>query len=183
MAHVMEADISSCLADMGPSSPELAIPACRTETWQASQPGRRLGTSGAVHLGAFDMQHFVVYHNPDVMGYPAIDVEQLAIYTNKRRSDAVGGRVWLITGEGTPRKYRLRSTFIVESVGGSEKPGFKARVTGREGRLFHPMPLLNTEAWFPQFLRKQGNFAFGFQPINDPVVEEGLLGLLSPSAG
>lgn len=39
------------------------------------------------------MQHFVVYHNPDVMGYPVLDVERLAIYTKKQRSDAVGGRM------------------------------------------------------------------------------------------
>ena len=127
------------------------------------------------------MQHFVVYHNPDVMGYPALDVERLAINTNKRRVDAVGGRVWLVTGEGKPRVYRLRSTFIVLAVADSDKPEFGARVTGKEGHLFHPMPALNMEPWFPQFLKKQGNFAFGFQPINDSSVEDGLQRLLSAS--
>lgn len=128
------------------------------------------------------MQHFVVYHNPDVMGYPALDVERLAIYTNKRRADAAGKRVWLITGEGKPRQYKLRSTFIVEAVGTSDKPQFGARVTGKEGHLFHPMPTLNRESWFPLFLKKQGNFAFGFQPINDSVVEKGLQKLLVASS-
>lgn len=120
------------------------------------------------------MQHFVVYHNPDVMGYPVLDVERLAIYTNKRRNDAVGGRVWLITGEGKPRVYKLRSTFIVDSISSSDKSEFEARVTGKEGHLFHPMPVLNPEPWFRQFIEKQGNFAFGFQPINDATVEAGL---------
>lgn len=121
------------------------------------------------------MQHFVVYHNPDVMGYPALDVERLAIYTNKRRSDATGCRIWLITGEGKPRQYKLRSTFIVEAISPSDKPQFGARIIGKEGHLFHPMPVLNGEPWFAPFLKKQGNFAFGFQPINDGEVEAGLL--------
>ena len=127
------------------------------------------------------MQHFVVYHNPDVMGDPALDVDRLAIYTNKRRTDAAGSRVWLISGVGKPSKYQLRSTFIVETVGASDKPQFGARITGREGHLFHPMPTLNDEPWFGQFLKKQGNFAFGFQPINDSAVEDGLRKLLAAS--
>ena len=123
------------------------------------------------------MQHFVVYHNPDVMGYPVLDVERPAIYTKKQRSDAVGGRVWLITGEGRPRKFKLRSTFIVQAVEKSDRPGFTARITGKEGHLFHPMLAIDSEPWFPQFKKKQGNFAFGFQPINDAAVESGLLAL------
>lgn len=129
------------------------------------------------------MQNFVVYHNQDVMGYPVLDVERLAIYTNKRKNDAVGGRVWLITGEGKPRQYKLRSTFIVDAVTASDQPDFGARVTGKEGHLFHPMPSLNAAPWFDQFRKKQGNFAFGFQPINDFFVEEGLQTLLRRSVG
>ncbi|MFG5411438.1 hypothetical protein ABXN37_29095 [Piscinibacter sakaiensis] len=123
------------------------------------------------------MQHFVVYHNPDIMGYPIIDVERLAIYTNKQRNDAKGGRVWLITGEGKPRSFKLRLTFIVQAVERSDRPEFKARVTGKEGHLFHPMLAIDTTSWFPQLKKRQGNFAFGFQPVNDPVAESGLLAL------
>ena len=129
------------------------------------------------------MQHFVVYHNPAVMGYPVIDVARLAIYTNKKRADAVGGRVWLITGEGSPRIFKLRSTFIVQAVESSDKPEFAALVTGREGHLFLPMPSLNSLPWFAQLKKKQGNFAFGFQPINDPDVEAGLKALYVVPAG
>lgn len=96
------------------------------------------------------MPEYVVYHNPKVMGYNVLDVERLAIYTNKRPADAVGARVWLVTGEGSPRVFKLRSTFIVSGVGDSDKPEFKARIYGKEGHLFHPMPILNAEPWFPQ---------------------------------
>lgn len=86
--------------------------------------------------------------------------------------------VWLITGEGRPRKFTLRSTFIVQAVEKSDKPEFTARITGKEGHLFYPMLAIDSEPWFPQFKRKQGNFAFGFQPINDTTVKSGLLALL-----
>ena len=129
------------------------------------------------------MRNFVVYHNSDAMGYPAIDVGSLAIYTKKVRSDAVGGRIWLIAGEGRPRVYKLRATFIVDAVGVSDKIEFFAKVSGKEGHLFYPMPALNAASWFQQFRKKQGNFAFGFQPINDSTVEDGLQGLLSSSVG
>lgn len=128
------------------------------------------------------MRHFVVYHNPDVMCYPALDVGRLEIYTNKKRSDAVGGRVWLITDEGEPSKYLLRLSFLVESVDASDQAKFCARVTGKEGNLFHPMPALNGEPWFPQFIKRQGNLSFGFHPINDPLVEAGLQRFIAAAA-
>lgn len=120
------------------------------------------------------MSDYVVYHKPELMGLMAIDVDRLVIYTSKNAASAIGARVWLITGEGKPRAYRLRSTLIVSAVSASDRPGFASRVTGKDGRLLDPMPALNGEPWFKEFCRIQGNFAFGFQPINDPVVKAGL---------
>ena len=124
------------------------------------------------------MTDFVVYHKPEVMGYDAINVDNLAIYTNKSSTSAVGGRVWLLTGEGSPRIYRLRSTFLVSEIVPSDKAGFKTKIIGKDGRLLDPMPALNSEPWFKEFVQKQGNFAFGFQPINDTAAQAGLRAVL-----
>lgn len=124
------------------------------------------------------MTDFVVYHNPDVMGYPAIDVDRLAIYTDKKPGSIAGSRVWLLTGEGKPRTFRLRATFVVASVEPSDKPEFETKILGKAGELLDPMPILNEEPWFEAFKRNHGNFAFGFQPIGDPASVVGLKSVL-----
>lgn len=121
------------------------------------------------------MADFLVYHNPDKMGYPASDVTELSIVTNRSASGAKGARVWLVTGEGQPRVFKLRGYFIVDQVGRSDHPDFKIEVSGSAGRLFKRMPDLNDLDWFADFKRSQGNFAFGFQPIKDPRFVKGLL--------
>lgn len=108
---------------------------------------------------------YVVYHIFERMGYPAIEVGNLAIYTRKPATGAVGSRVWLITGTGRPRRYFLRATFIVSGVEVSDRPDFQTRLTGTDGQLFDPMPALHDAPWFPTFIRKQGRFAFGFSPV------------------
>jgi hypothetical protein len=124
------------------------------------------------------MYDYVVYHKAEKMGYPAIDINNLAIYTNKPTDGTVGSRIWLIAGEGNPRQYYLRATFLVGSVDKSDKPEFKSRVTGTDGQLLDPMPLLNKEAWLPSFVKQQGSFAFGFNRIKDNVVIESLRKIL-----
>jgi hypothetical protein len=122
---------------------------------------------------------FVVYHKPERMGYDAIEVDKLSIYTDKAPQNAAGGRVWLLTGEGSPRKYLLRAAFVIEQVGTSDKPDFRTCISGKAGHLFHPMPVLNDELWFSAFRKSQGNFAFGFQPIGRKDAVAGLTKLLS----
>lgn len=114
------------------------------------------------------MKDYLVYHKAEKMGYPALDIENLAIYTSKPTAGAVGGRVWLVAGEGAPRKYYLRATFLIGGVHASEKPGFRSRVVGTDGRLFDPMPRLDAEAWFPSFVEEHGRFALGFSEIKNP---------------
>jgi hypothetical protein len=121
---------------------------------------------------------FVVYHKPEVMGYQVIDVDKLAIYTNKTAANVVGHRVWLMTGEGKPRAYMLRAVFVADEVGISDKPAFKTRVSGKAGHLFHPMPQLDKQPWFVSFKKSQGNFAFGLAPITEPDAVDGLQRLL-----
>jgi hypothetical protein len=96
-----------------------------------------------------------------------------SIVTNKPATGAKGARVWLIT-RGKPKQFWLRGTFTVDSVGRSTHPKFKTEVSGKAGDLFKPMLRLDEEAWFDDFKNEQGNFAFGFQPINDPAVIKGL---------
>ena len=120
------------------------------------------------------MTDYVVYHKAEKMGYPALDIHNLAIYTKKSASSAIGSRVWLIAGEGKPRQYYLRAMFRIGKIESSDKPNFPYRVTGTDGQLFDPMPFLNKEIWFSDFLKEQGNFAFGFNPIRNSDAESGL---------
>ena len=120
------------------------------------------------------MTDYVAYHKAEVMGYDALDVAKLAIYTKKPALATIGSRVWLVAGEGSPRRYRLRATFLVKSIEPSDKPAFKSRVFGTEGQLLDPMPILNSEPWFPAFLKAQGRFAFGFNSIADSDAQAGL---------
>jgi hypothetical protein len=117
---------------------------------------------------------FLVYHNPDRMGFPASEVDVLSIVTNRSASGAKGARVWLVTGDGQPRAFSLRGYFVVDEVAKSTHPDFKIEVSGTAGELFDPMPRLDGEDWFPEFKRSQGNFAFGFQPIKDLRFVKGL---------
>ncbi len=126
------------------------------------------------------MKDFVVYHNAKRMGYPASDVDVLSIVTNKPASRAKGGRVWLVTG-GKPKQFWLRGIFAVDSVARSDHPKHKTAVSGSAGELFDPMLRLDEEPWFEGFKYSQGNFAFGFQPINDPEVIAGLLAVVARS--
>lgn len=125
------------------------------------------------------MQDYVVYHKAEVMGYKVIDVNNLAIYTNKPTSNVIGSRVWLIGGEGSPRKYKLRAMFIISAVEVSDKPEFKNKITGKAGQLLNPMPILNNEPWFSDFVEEQGRFAFGFNQIKNTIAIERLRAILS----
>ncbi len=120
------------------------------------------------------MNDYVVYHKAEKMGYPALDIDNLAIYTKKPTDGKNGSRIWLIAGEESPRKYYLRATFLIGNVEPSDKPKFISRLTGTDGQLLDPMPLLNSEAWFSEFVEEQGRFAFGFNKINNHEAKEGL---------
>ncbi|MEQ1773266.1 MAG: hypothetical protein ABL891_05715 [Burkholderiales bacterium] len=124
------------------------------------------------------MADYVVYHKAEKMGYPALDIHNLAIYTSKPTDGKKGNRIWVIAGEGSPRKYYLRATFLIGNVESSDKRDFTTRVTGTDGQLFDPMPLLNGEAWLPGFVEKQGRFAFGFNQIKNTATEDGLRAIL-----
>jgi hypothetical protein len=100
------------------------------------------------------MRDIVVYHNPDSMRFPATDVEEPEIVTNKPVSGtAIGGRIWLLTGEGEPRHFFLRGVFTITEIGAGDERGFRRRVSGTDARFFTPMIELTNEEWLPDFKR------------------------------
>lgn len=115
------------------------------------------------------------------MGYPALEVDNLSIYTKKSIIASEGDWIWLIAGEGSPREYYLRAVFKFHNSVPSEKPDFIHRVIGRCGQLFDPMPKLTKLPWFPALIKNQGNFAFGFSQISQNEVLLGLHAVLEES--
>ncbi len=108
------------------------------------------------------MKHFVQYHHVERMG-PASP--KLVIHTNKRVEGIAGHVVWLIAGQGQPRKYALAKAFVVDEVGPLVGEDFKHYVRGTTGRTFDPPIALDELPWFPGFLRSQANFSLGLKEI------------------
>jgi hypothetical protein len=87
----------------------------------------------------------------------------------------IGSRVWLITGEGTPRTYFLRSWFIVDAALPGTEHGFKTKLMGKKCQVYDPMVMLSEQGWFREFKRRQGNFGLGLQVITDRDARAGML--------
>jgi hypothetical protein len=120
------------------------------------------------------MKEYLVYHNPDVMGFELTNAREFSIVTNKKvGNDVRGSRIWLITGKGRPREFFLCNCFVVYRIGPGTRYGFKTRLSGKEGKSFGFMPL-NQENWLHDLKRSQGNFAFGFQRITQSRFINGL---------
>jgi hypothetical protein len=103
------------------------------------------------------------------MGFSVAASREPYFLTNKRVSrEAIGTRVWLLTGEGRPRRYYLRGTFTVHRLESGADEGFRTRVWGAGARFLSPMVEVTDAEWFDAFRRSQGSFAFGFQAIADP---------------
>jgi hypothetical protein len=128
------------------------------------------------------MNEFVVYHNPDSMGYTGKDVEDLGIYTSKTCKDVLGANIWIIAGEGRPRRYYLRAMFVASEIAASDNPNFKHVVRGKAGHFLYPMPRIDEQPWFPSFRKSQGNFAFGFSPTKVSVSIAGLRAVLKSAS-
>lgn len=121
------------------------------------------------------MKDYVVYHNPDVMRTPVtkIDPPFLAV-TNKKVADERGSRVWVLTGEGKPRTFFVRSYFFVDEIGSGAAYGFETKLSGTTGKVFAPMIRLDDLEWFDDFKLTQGNFSLGFNAITETRFIKGL---------
>jgi hypothetical protein len=121
------------------------------------------------------MGHYIVYHNPDVMGYPASDITNFSVVSNKPGgSDLPGSTIWLLTGEGTPRRYYVVQRFTADVIDSAEEQGFSTRVSSEAGERFTPMIRIDEEEWFRDFQRSQANFSLGLQRVTDDRFIRGL---------
>lgn len=68
--------------------------------------------------------------------------------TNSSVANAVGSRIWFISGIGSPKRYRLCSTFIADGSEPSPDFGKKHRLFGERGERVEPPVVLNSEALF-----------------------------------
>lgn len=120
------------------------------------------------------MDHYVVYHNQEAMGFDAGDLDGFGIITAKPVAKAFGGRVWVITGRGEPRRYSLVQTFVAEYAGPHDEHPDLNLVAASSGESFKPEIEIDGFDWFPDFRRSMGNFGLGFQRLKEPRFVEAL---------
>lgn len=113
------------------------------------------------------MRHYMQYHNTERMGYGCAEISTgpIGIVTQKRIPDVLGDVVWIICGEGKPRRYGLCARFIAQEIH-SEDEEPETAVRG-EGTLFTPDISLSDEPWFKNFLADYQNFSLGFREIKE----------------
>jgi hypothetical protein len=117
------------------------------------------------------VDHFVQYHNVDERGPLDTNEHPVFVTTAKRWPSLVGQRVWLISGEGTPKSYALCGSFVVKEVT-TPVPGSKdCRVYGGHERwLARPIPIDSEQDWFRSLRMRAGNFGLGLHPIVEPSI-------------
>jgi formylglycine-generating enzyme required for sulfatase activity/tetratricopeptide (TPR) repeat protein len=121
--------------------------------------------------GAHPADHFVCYHNVEAQGLSLAGKDLESIGTSKPVERLMGKTVWLVSGEGTPRRYDLTHRFVVDEAGPNpEGGGYFAR--GKQATVFRPPIPLNDKPWFRDFQRSQSNFSLGVQPIKEKYVAE-----------
>ena len=100
------------------------------------------------------------------MGYSCAGIEPnpLSIVTQKSVPDIRGEVVWILCGEGKPRRYGICARFIATSI--EAEPDGSTIVAGDGTLLKREIPL-NDEPWFKQFLSDYQNFSLGFREIKE----------------
>lgn len=120
------------------------------------------------------MDHYVQYRNPALVGGDCLQGigGPFAIGTNKGVVWRLPGhQVWLICGQGRPRRYFLRNYFIVDTVGEEQRDNlFRFYAQGQQGRWLQPPLPLDGLPWFYEFRRVQSNFSFGLNRMTEPFV-------------
>ena len=103
--------------------------------------------------------------------YPSSD-PTLGIVTNKTRGarPGIGDRIWLITGEGRPRRYSLCSWFDISEITDKRLGSFNIQLKGTHGRNLETFVSLGGKKWFPTLKRRCGNFGLGLMPIDDDEI-------------
>ncbi|WP_160061325.1 hypothetical protein [Psychromonas sp. L1A2] len=127
------------------------------------------------------MKHFIQYHKSWEEGNP-LSNPQPYVFTklNSMKESIVvdawenGGRVWLIhRTDPNSSDYYIAYTFEVADVDVSDK---HLEMFGEEGsiKVFNPPIVLSKtkQKWFSDFLKKNGNFAFGFKSLQSEFEKE-----------
>jgi hypothetical protein len=128
------------------------------------------------------MEHFVGYHNSDKErrfndGLPVPDGEPRRWDTNHRFKEATikGNRLWVIEGQGTPKRYSLVTTGVMMSITPVTRRGMR-HVAYQVDANVQPTNVTNLP-WCRR-LQEQRAFSHGMKKITDRQVIAGLESLL-----
>lgn len=110
------------------------------------------------------MKHYLVYHNESRWD---VVTNLQWIETNKRLDDAVGQRIWVLSGDKEKREYSLIATFLISKIEARPSRKRKYQIYGDHIQMFEPSIRIDTQDWFGEFQSYFGNFAFGLQRIRD----------------
>jgi len=132
------------------------------------------------------VSHYLVYHSAEKMGHSYRDDDETpsvgySIVTKKSAVNIPGNTIWVISGEGQPRDYRLEYWFDAIDLKTIEDPEFSTQVFGSEGYTFKGGVPIGHLPWFRTFRERMGNFSLGLQPLNDLEVRN--LSAAAQSAG
>jgi hypothetical protein len=121
------------------------------------------------------VNHYLVYHNAEKMGHSYRDddgrvPDGYGIVTSKKPDSLIGSAVWVISGEGQPREYRLEYWFVVDDFDAITDPKFSAEVYGARGHRFSGGVPIGHMPWFAELRERMGNFGLGLQPLSAPEV-------------
>ena len=132
----------------------------------AKLSGRRLPSPG--FLSGSEIGNFIQFHNCDKMEVSPTELSQgrdFAIVTSSKPDKSIGHRIWLIAGEGQPRRYYLTYSYIADNYkrmpAGSE---FSFLIDGKVGRKYDPPIPLNDLAWFRRLLKTRF-YSHGLTPV------------------
>ena len=114
------------------------------------------------------MRHFLQYHNPDRMGYSCQELDGVTFWVVTRKMYILsrGDLVWLVGGEGKPRRFYLCEVFLSDQIERSKNPDFRFQIMGTKGVRFRPPVELTLLPWFAELKRSVGNFSFGLSEIS-----------------
>lgn len=122
------------------------------------------------------MKHFLVYHSAEKMGHSFRDEEgdgtgPYSIVTAKKADKLKGNVIWVISGEGKPKDYRLEYWFIVADFEEITDPEFRVEVYGTEGHTFRGGIRIGSLPWFRPLRERMANFSLGLSSLTDSEVK------------
>jgi len=121
-------------------------------------------------------RHWICYHNPDTMGFPAGLAEARGrVMTRKRlrTEDLLGDRVWVVSRSRRGR-YFLEEHF---RVGSTERGEEGELVIVGEARTVRPRRWLDGLQWFERYRTEMNGLSLGLQSVKDLEIIRGLQGL------